>query len=87
MAYGRSKPKLRNMPSGKQKTRVKKAPKGYHYMPGGKLMKDSAHQKGAAKKTRKVTGNRKKLDANKDGKITKADFKILRGKRSGKKKR
>ena len=22
----------------------KKAPKGYHYMPDGKLMKDSAHQ-------------------------------------------
>lgn len=24
----------------------KKAPKGYHYMPDGKLMKDSAHQSG-----------------------------------------
>jgi hypothetical protein len=23
----------------------KKAPKGYHYMPNGKLMKDSAHKK------------------------------------------
>jgi len=23
----------------------KKAPKGYHYMPDGKLMKDSAHHK------------------------------------------
>jgi hypothetical protein len=23
----------------------KKAPKGYHYMPDGKLMKDSAHKK------------------------------------------
>lgn len=46
MAYGRSKPKLKNMPSGKKKTRVKKAPKGYHYMPNGKLMKDSAHKKG-----------------------------------------
>lgn len=25
--------------------RGKKAPKGYHYMPGGKLMRDSAHKK------------------------------------------
>lgn len=25
--------------------RIKKAPKGYHYMPNGKLMKDSAHEK------------------------------------------
>jgi len=25
--------------------RKKKAPKGYHYMPNGKLMKDSAHKK------------------------------------------
>tara|TARA_Y100000114_G_C11708526_1_gene302207 strand:- start:717 stop:941 length:225 start_codon:yes stop_codon:yes gene_type:complete len=65
----------------------KKAPPGMHFMPNGKLMKDSAHKKGTAKKTRKVTGKRKKLDANKDGKITKADFRILRGKRSGKKKR
>lgn len=24
---------------------AKKAPKGYHYMPNGKLMKDSAHKK------------------------------------------
>jgi hypothetical protein len=23
---------------------TKKAPKGYHYMPNGKLMKDSAHK-------------------------------------------
>lgn len=23
---------------------IKKAPKGYHYMPDGKLMKDSAHK-------------------------------------------
>jgi hypothetical protein len=29
----------------------KKAPKGYHYMPNGKLMKDSAH--GKKKKSRK----------------------------------
>ena len=26
---------------------VKKAPKGYHYMPDGKLMKDSDMKKGA----------------------------------------
>ena len=25
--------------------RKKKAPKGYHYMPNGRLMKDSAHAK------------------------------------------
>ena len=25
--------------------RGKKAPKGYHYMPGGKLMRDLAHKK------------------------------------------
>ena len=25
--------------------RRKKAPKGYHYMPDGRLMKDSAHKK------------------------------------------
>jgi hypothetical protein len=28
---------------------AKKAPKGYHYMPDGKLMKDSAHKKQAKK--------------------------------------
>ena len=33
----------------------KKAPKGYHFMPGGRLMKDSAHKrkKGGRKKTKK----------------------------------
>jgi hypothetical protein len=31
--------------------RGKRAPKGYHFMPGGKLMKDSAH--GRKKKTTK----------------------------------
>jgi len=31
----------------------KKAPKGYHYMPNGKLMKDSAHKKKKKKKWRK----------------------------------
>jgi hypothetical protein len=39
MAYGKKPAK-----SGK-----KKAPKGYHYMPDGRLMKDSAH-KGKGKK-------------------------------------
>jgi hypothetical protein len=29
---------------GKKKKR-KKAPKGYHYMPNGKLMKNSAHKR------------------------------------------
>ena len=28
----------------------KKAPKGYHYMPNGKLMKNSAHKKKKKKK-------------------------------------
>ena len=28
----------------------KKAPKGYHYMPNGKLMKDSVHKKKKKKK-------------------------------------
>lgn len=27
------------------KAKKKKAPKGYHYMPNGKLMKNSAHKK------------------------------------------
>ena len=34
--------------------RAKRAPKGYHFMPGGKLMKDSAHRK------RKKHGRKKK---------------------------
>ena len=29
----------------KKKKRRKVAPKGYHYMPNGKLMKNSAHKK------------------------------------------
>lgn len=28
----------------------KKAPKGYHYMPNGKLMKGATHKKGKKKK-------------------------------------
>jgi len=28
-----------------KKRKKKKAPKGYHYMPDGSLMKDSAHKK------------------------------------------
>lgn len=31
----------------------KRAPKGYHYMPGGKLMKDSAHKKKRGRKKAK----------------------------------
>ena len=34
--------------------RVRRAPKGYHFMPGGKLMKDSAH------KRKKKRGRKKK---------------------------
>ena len=36
MAYHRKKRKT---------TRRKKAPKGFHYMPDGRLMRDSAHKK------------------------------------------
>ena len=47
-------------------------------MPGhyGKKMK-----KKKMTKTKKVSGNRKKLDANKDGKLTKEDFAMLRKKK------
>ena len=38
----------------KQLTGNKKAPKGYHYMPDGKLMKNSAHKKGANMKKKPV---------------------------------
>ncbi len=31
--------------------------------------------------SKKLTGGRKKLDANKDGKISKADFKLLKGRK------
>ncbi len=34
----------------KKTSRRKKAPKGYHYMPNGRLMKDSAHKKRKRKK-------------------------------------
>ena len=41
---------------GMKKTyRGKKAPKGFHFMPGGKLMRDSAHKRkkrGGKKKTK-----------------------------------
>ena len=41
---------------GMRKTyKGKKAPKGYHFMPGGRLMKDSAHKRkkrGGKKKTK-----------------------------------
>lgn len=36
-------------------------------------------------KGKKVKGNRKKLDVNKDGKLTKQDFAMLRGKKNVKK--
>ena len=36
-------------------------------------------------KKKKVTGKRKKLDVNKDGKLSKKDFAMLRSKRKGKK--
>ncbi len=31
----------------------KRAPKGYHFMPGGRLMKDSAHRKKKSGRTKK----------------------------------
>jgi|TARA_R110002153_G_scaffold5540_6_gene25699 hypothetical protein len=34
----------------------KKAPKGYHYMPNGKLMKGAAHKAKPKKKTKKKSG-------------------------------
>ena len=44
---------------GMRKTyRGKKAPKGYHFMPGGRLMKDSAHK-------RKKRGKKKRSKAKK----------------------
>ena len=46
----------RKVNKGMRKTyRGKKAPKGYHFMPGGRLMKDSAHKRkkrGGKKKTK-----------------------------------
>ena len=50
-------------------------------MPGhyGKMMK-----KKKMTKTKKVTGNRKKLDMDKDGKLTKKDFAMLRNKKKKK---
>ena len=47
-------------------------------MPGhyGKMMK-----KKKMTKIKKVTGNRKKLDMDKDGKLTKKDFAMLRNKK------
>jgi len=35
------------------------------------------------KKTKKVVGKRKKLDMNKEGKLTKKDFAMLRNKKKG----
>ena len=39
----------------KKTSRRKKAPKGYHYMPNGRLMKDSAHKK-RKRKSEEVRG-------------------------------
>jgi len=38
-----------------KKTKTKKTPKGYHKMPGGKLMKGATHPK-----KKKATGSKKK---------------------------
>jgi hypothetical protein len=48
-------------------------------MPGhyGKMMKNKKMKNGK----KKVTGNRKKLDMDKDGKLTKKDFAMLRNKK------
>jgi len=44
MAIGRS--QMTKQVDGKLRgARNKKAPKGYHYMPNGRLMKNSAHKK------------------------------------------
>ena len=49
-------------------------------MPGhyGKMMKNKKMKNGK----KKVTGNRKKLDMDKDGKLTKKDFAMLRAKKN-----
>ena len=45
--------------------RGKRAPKGYHFMPGGRLMKDSAHKRkrkrGRKKKAKTTKRSYKKL--------------------------
>ena len=57
----------------------KKAPKGMHYMPDGRLMEDSAHKK----TVRKMGGGTMKYgkggmpDLTGDGKVTQAD--VLKG--------
>ena len=52
----------RKVNKGMRKTyRGKKAPKGFHFMPGGRLMKDSAHKRkkrGGKKKTKTRTKKR-----------------------------
>ena len=42
--------------------RGKRAPKGYHFMPGGRLMKDSAH---GGKKKKAKSGTKKKGNTSK----------------------
>ena len=41
------------MPYGKTKKKRRKAPKGYHYMPNGKLMKGATHASTKKKKRKK----------------------------------
>ena len=50
-------------------------------MPMGKGTYGS--MRGRPSKNKKVTGNRKKLDMDKDGKLTKKDFAMLRNKKKG----
>ena len=38
----------------------KKAPRGYHYMPDGRLMKNSAHKKKKKKTKKSKMGKRKR---------------------------
>jgi hypothetical protein len=45
----------------KKKASKKKAPKGMHYMPDGKLMKDSDHKKKKTKKKMAYGGEVKKM--------------------------
>ena len=40
--------------------RGKRAPKGYHFMPGGRLMRDSAHKRKKKRGSKKKTKNNRK---------------------------
>jgi hypothetical protein len=53
MAIGRS--QMTQQIDGKLRgARKKKAPEGYHYMPNGRLMKDSAHAKNKKSNSKKA---------------------------------